>query len=369
MERSITVLIVVAVFLFTSCEETLIQEDYQNTPVRNFEVFTTDFRNMYGAFDAKKLDWDSLVQVYSQRVDNTISSEELYRILTEMLHELNDGHADLWAINHGYFRSWNRRDKPYFKGRQGMNMNDVVALQNVIRKKYLRIDYQSGSFSGWLFFYGTIVYEQKHIGYICIPTFNISDFPNDLIQKAVDEFNQLDAVVIDLRFNGGGRTEAFVGLHNRFGSEEKTYLKSSYKNGPGLTDFTPHAEHRVRPHTTSLKNKPIALLTNAYTASSSDHFVVAMKTQPDVICVGDTTCGAFSAVLERILPNGWKYRLGAQVVYGPDGRFLSDGDGNYLEGIGIAPDFYVADDWSKVMSDKDGVLDKALEELKKKIKN
>lgn len=352
-------------FIFTSCEEVLISENFENTPVHNFKVFSNDFKRMYGAFDAKKINWDSLTCVYSDRVSNEISSQELFDIFSEMLHELNDGHADIWSVNHGYFRSWNRRNKSFFKGRDGTSMYDVVTLQNVIRCQYLKNKFESGTYSGWLFFYGLIEFHDTKLGYICIPTFNISDFPNGFIQQAVEEFRHADAVIIDLRFNEGGRTEAFVSLHNRFGSEEKMYLKSKFRNGPGYNDFNQIQEHWVRPHPTSLKNKPIAILTNSYTASSSDHFVVAMKTQPNVICVGDTTCGAFSAVLERILPNGWKYRLGAQVVYGTDGQYLQDSKGNYLEGIGIAPDYYVADDWDQIRVNKDAVLDKALYELQR----
>lgn len=122
--------------------------------------------------------------------------------------------------------------------------------------------------------------------------------------------------------------------------------------------------HRVQPHNPTLQGKPMAILTNAYTASSSDHFVLAMKTQPNVITVGDTTCGAFSAVLERILPNGWKYRLGAQVVFNPEGNYLCDERGHYLEGLGIIPDYVVTDKWNMVVNQKDAVLEKALSELK-----
>jgi hypothetical protein len=362
--RSIDFLILItAGIVFISCEKMLLKEDSENTPSKVFQAFTGDFRNLYGAFDAKNLDWDLLTKEYSEKVHDDMNSADLYEVLTEMLDVLNDGHADIMSIEHGHFRSWNRRGKPYFKGREGTNLNDVISMQNVIRTEYLKNQFKSGSYSGWLFFYGMIEYNEKKLGYICIPTFNIGDFPNAFIQEAIDEFMELDGVIIDLRFNGGGRTEAFVSLHNRFGSVEKMYLKSRFRNGLGLNDFTPIAEHWVRPHATSLKNKPIAILTNAYTASSSDHFVVAMKTQPDVICVGDTTYGAFSAVFERILPNGWKYRLGAQVVYDTDGSYLQDQNGNYLEGIGIAPDFYVEDDWNHVLQKKDAVLDKALLEI------
>ncbi|MCE1200934.1 MAG: S41 family peptidase [Bacteroidia bacterium] len=351
--------------IITSCEKELINDVYDNTPTGNFKAFTDDFRDLYGAFNAKKLNWDSLSMFYAGRINDHTSSDSLYRVFCAMLNTLNDGHADLWAPQYGHFRSWNRRNKPFFVGREGMNMNDIVVLQNLLKSKYLKDEFQSGQFSGWQFFYGTIQYEQKAWGYICIPTFNIADYPVSFIQEAVNHFNTLDGVIIDLRFNQGGRTDAFVSTHNRFGSVETLYLKSRFRNGPRPDDFTPLADHRVRPHTNSLKNKPIAILTNAYTASSSDHFVLAMKTQPNVITVGDTTCGAFSAVIERILPNGWKYRLGAQEVYAPDGNLLTDSRGQYLEGIGIVPDFAVNDNWAMINNKNDLVLEKALSEISK----
>jgi len=358
-------LFLVLLLLFCACEHIVIPERFENTPVHNFNHFSSDFRNLYGAFDAKGIDWDSLTQVYSEAVTDDMSSLELYTVLTEMLDILNDGHATLQSPEHGFFRSWNRRDKPYFTHRDGRDMDDVSTLRNVIKTAYLNNDLESGTYSGWEFFYGTIDHNEKNIGYLCVPSFNLYNFPNAFIQEAVDAFRECDAVIIDLRFNGGGTTEAFVSLQNRFASEEKLYMRSRFRNGTDPDDFTLVAEHWIKPHATALPAKPIAILSNAYTASSSDHFVVAMKTQPDVICVGDTTFGAFSSVLERILPNGWNYRLGAQVVYGPDGEYLQDAQGNYLEGIGIAPDFFVADDWDMITQNRDAVLEKALFELSK----
>jgi C-terminal processing protease CtpA/Prc len=69
-----------------------------------------------------------------------------------------------------------------------------------------------------------------------------------------------------------------------------------------------------------------------------------------------------------MLPNGWKIRLGAQVVYATDGSLLSDSKGNYLEGIGIAPDIYVQDKLKEIRQGKDAPLDAALKEIVKKIR-
>lgn len=75
-----------------------------------------------------------------------------------------------------------------------------------------------------------------------------------------------------------------------------------------------------------------------------------------------------SPVVEKMLPNGWKYRLGSQVALNPDGTKLCDADGRYLEGTGIAPDYYAPDKWYPFTQGSDAPLNKALEELRKRIK-
>lgn len=354
-------------FFFWGCEEQLITEEYTNTPKGNFDAFWNEFDRFYGAFEVKKINWDSLKEVYSENISDTSTSKQLFGAMCGLLNELNDGHADLFSAELGYYRSWNRRNKPFFSDSRTNDWKNVAYMQNTIKTTYLKGKYTSEDYSGSIFFWGTIPYNGKSVGYICIPTFNLSDYPNQFIQTAIDSFNHLDAVIIDLRFNGGGKTEAFVSSLNSFASEKVLYLKSQFRDGARHTDFTKMDDHWVMPHTNCLKNKPIAILQNSYSASSSDHFILGMKSQPNVITVGDTTCGAFSAVLERVLPNGWKFRLGAQVVYSPTGTPLSDSNGNYLEGIGLAPDFFVADKWRSIQKGIDQPLNKALDVLRKQL--
>ncbi len=346
--------------LVVSCEQVLLQQPYSNTPTGNFKAFTDDFARLYGAFGPKNIDWDSITLHYSQQVNNDMSDAALFAVFCEMLNLINDGHADIYSSVFGHYRSWNRRSTPFFEGRTGNRNSDIAHLQHLIRQQYLGGEFESKDVGGWLFFYGSINHKGKKLGYLCVPTFYLNDFPREFIKKAVQEFNEMDGLVIDLRFNGGGNTDAFVWMMNLMASREKVYMQSAFRNGEAYDDFTQMVAHRVRPHADGLKEMPVVILTNAYTASSSDHFVLGMKTQQQVTIVGDTTCGAFSAVLERILPNGWKFRLGAQVVFNADGEYLSDASGLYLEGIGIAPDHHVIDSWSLVQQGKDPSLDKAL---------
>jgi len=362
------IIIALFIFLFSSCEESLIEEQYSNTPLDNYDVFWSEFDRFYGDFEAKNINWDSLKTVYAVGLSDSSDKKQLFKSITGLLNELNDGHATLDAPGTGFYRSWNRRNKSFFGDVKSNDGSSILAVHNLIRTKYMENNFESGTYSNTQFFWGTIPFENYNMGYINIPTFAISDYPNDFIQEAVDSFNNLDAVIIDLRYNGGGTTQAFVASLNSFASEKRCYLKSKFRNGPNHTNFTEMADHFTNPHPDCLKNKPIAVLMNAYSASSSDHFILGMKSQSYVITVGDSTCGAFSAVLERIMPNGWKFRLGAQVVYGPDGNLLTDSNGKYLEGIGIAPDIYAIDLFKEFKNGNDVSLDVALKELSGKIK-
>jgi carboxyl-terminal processing protease len=349
--------------IFISCEKILLDEEYPNTAYGNFDAFWQEFDRAYGAMQSKNLNWDSLKVEYGKSLNESTNDEELFNALSGLLNEINDGHADLFAPGIGYYRSWNRRNKSYYQDFNTQDLGKVGEHQSIIRRSYLNNQFQSTTVDGWFFFYGSIEKQSKTIGYLCIPTFNLNNFPDDFIQSAVNAFQNLDAVIIDLRWNGGGTTKAFVKTLNKFASAPSLFLKSKYRNGPGHGDFSEMLAHYIRPQTDCLKNKKVAILINSFTASSSEHFILGMKTQKDVITVGDTTCGAFSSVNERLLPNGWKFRLGGQILFTPDGNLLVDENGKYLEGIGLAPDYFTTDQWNYLQSDLDMPIEKAIDEL------
>jgi hypothetical protein len=363
MRTSILLVIILFSAFFVACEKILLDEEYQHMPQGNFEAFWQEFDQAYGAMQPKNLNWDSLKDVYGKTLTESTNDKELFYALCGLLNEINDGHADLFAPGIGYYRSWNRRDKPYYQDLNTQDFRKVGEHQAIIRREYLNNQFQSTTVDGWFFFYGNIEKQSKTIGYLCIPTFNLNIFPDSFIQYAVDDFQNMDAVIIDLRWNGGGTTEAFMKTLNKFASEPTLFLKSKYRNGPGHGDFSEMLEHHLRPQDNCLKNKPVAILMNSFTASSSEHFILGMKTQKDVITVGDTTCGAFSSVNERLLPNGWKFRIGGQILFTPEGSLMVDEKGNYLEGIGVSPDYFVPDQWNPLNSGLDMPLEKAVDEL------
>lgn len=352
--------VLLAGMFFFACESGIVSEPFNNTITGNYNAFCSEYHMSYGAFGAKGLDWDSLIITYGAGLSDTSSEALLYQRICGLLDEINDGHADISALDHGYYRSWNRRDSSYFADLDTQDPSYVETSRSHIRSNYMNNDYVSVNASGWNFFFGKINRAGREVGYLNIPTFGVGDFPYDLIQSAVDSMNALDGAIIDLRYNGGGTTESFVWCLNTFVHEEMFYLKSAFKNGPAPYAYTDLKEHWIRPHENSLGEIPIVVLMNDFTASSSEHLILGMITQSNVTTVGTNTCGAFSSVRECMLPNGWKFRLGSQVIFTPGGEFYTNDSGMYIEGLGITPDHVVDDQYYPALSGHDMSLDKAL---------
>jgi carboxyl-terminal processing protease len=344
-----------------SCEKNLIKEEFGDTPIEVYDAFWTEFDQFYGAFEAKGINWDSLKIVCGENLNASSGDLELYHSICRLLASLNDGHADVSPPRYKRYRSWNRRDKSFFSDSVTRDAQLINLLYNVIEYNYL-YDFQTDVSTGYLYLKGKIDYESYTIGYIHIPTFS-SKYLGDIVEEAANEFNQLDAVIIDVRFNGGGETRNYLHALNLFCTESKLYIKSKFRNGKNHGDFTEMFEHYTNPSSQGYKNKPIAILANSFTSSSSEYFILGLKTQDQVILVGDTTCGAFSQVHSRILPNGWSFRLGSQVVYTPEGQLYTTAGGDYIEGHGIAPDFYITDKFKRVEDGYDNPLGKAVHEL------
>src|SRR5690606_37881587 len=84
----------------------------------------------------------------------------------------------------------------------------------------------------------------------------------------------------------------------------------------------------------SFGTKPVAVLTNRFDFSATEHFVMATKDLSNVTTIGDTTGGAFSPIVQRSLPNGIQYTIVSSIT--------TDKHHNVFEKIGLAPEIYKA---------------------------
>jgi C-terminal processing protease CtpA/Prc len=232
-----------------------------------------------------------------------------------MLGELNDAHVSLRTPNN----QWSSSEG-------GWGTFDYESIRNYLK--------DGGNDRYTNFLYDTFKSEPE-IGYIHIESF--TDFyskPGDS-QKWAEKINDITkslahtrAIVLDIRYNGGGDPWAMEYIAGRFAAKSKDYLIESVKNGPGPNDFSSPQTRIIKPAGTRYL-KPIVLLTNGDSVSAAEWFTLALRTQEHVTHTGVTTHGAFSGRVERSMANGWLYRISPYRI--------TDTKGNCYEGIGIPP--------------------------------
>lgn len=184
-------------------------------------------------------------------------------------------------------------------------------------------------------------YEGHKIGYIRIFTFG---------HKTADEFDSAlremelhgtEAVIIDLRANGGGEVDAATAIADRLLPEGPIMVTKSRKEG----------ETKVNSKE-GCTNLPYVLLVNSSSASASEILAAAIKGNKAAPIVGETTYG--KGVLQTV----------GKIAQNSDDAFKLTyaeyfGPGNLkINGKGIKPDYEV-----KLTADsgKDTQLEKALE--------
>ncbi|MGC8803723.1 MAG: S41 family peptidase [Bacteroidales bacterium] len=338
------------------CTDEWLKEPYANNPLDVFDAVWTEFDHTYGAFEAKGIDWDSCRVVYRSQLHPDADNDLLYAVLCDLLGELNDGHVQLIANRYRRFFSVPIPtifpDSKYYE-----NASEISLLFDVIKSRYLSQFSDSGSF-----FYGFINLKTvpEKIGYLYVPGFNSLGFPMDFIDRANANFADCGGLIVDLRFNGGGSSEVLTAFANRFADRERVFILSKIRNGPRHNDFTPLITHKIRPQGKNMGEKPLIVLVNRHTASSAEHFVMAMRARPRTLIVGDTTAGALSTVVQRIAPNGWEFRTCPQVLYDTTGRLLRNADGRYPDGVGLPPDLFVRNWLKEIYRGYDRVLAAAL---------
>ena len=172
-----------------------------------------------------------------------------------------------------------------------------------------------------------------------------------------EELRGARAVLVDLRENGGGETEAMTDIASLF-----------LPAGLGLGRFTDR-EGRVRlePHTRARLfsvahapatfDGPVVVLTGARTASASEVFAAALKERGRATVIGEATCGCVLGIRRRhTLPDGGLLDI-SEMDYRTAG-------GRRLEGAGLEPDERVAPTRRDIQNGLDAPLARALELLK-----
>jgi hypothetical protein len=170
-----------------------------------------------------------------------------------------------------------------------------------------------------------------NIGYISFTGFNnLTSRSRKIVESVMSFVEDTDAVIFDLRKNGGGSPE-MIQLISSYFFTEKTHLNSFYNRQTGaLTEFWTfdNIKGKKRP------NVPIYVLTSDYTFSAAEEFSYNLKHLKRGTIVGEATGGGANPVTYFNLGNGFRSSIPISKAVNPITK-------TNWEGIGVQPDVKV----------------------------
>jgi hypothetical protein len=356
----------------TACGKWIVGDNIRNSPQNNYDVFYQTVKENYSFFPEKEVDWDALDHIYRPMVNDSISNDSLYYILSKMLYELKDGHVNLYV---GHNRS---RNADWYL--------DYPANFNAgfLNRNYWGTDYQSTGplLNTWL----------DSIGYIYYPRFS-STISKSNLDHVLNRFANAKGLIIDVRENGGGSMGNVWRLVERFVDTTMVMGTMDYKTGPSNSQFSsqdtfiikPKVDYRARAEaeakrkkkkkkdkeeedtdkkedirgpgtwavadsTAMFLNKPIVVLINRHSYSATNFFSAFMSNLPNVTLIGDRSGGGGGIPVSFELPNGWKFRLSATRTFLPDGTNIESG---------IEPDIYQNTGPAEELLGLDAIIERA----------
>lgn len=328
-----------AVCILTLCTACVDEEQYANTPQGNFEALWKIIDEHYCFLDYKKetygLDWNEKHHKYRVRINDDMTSKQLFEVLADMLAELRDGHVNLSAPHDlGRYWAWHE-DYP-------TNFSDTLC------RRYMGTDYKIAS---------GLQYRvlDDNIGYVRYESFSSAIGAGNL-DEVMMELAVCRGLIVDIRENGGGDLTNAEKLAARFTNEKRLVGYMQHKTGKGHSDFSDMEPRYLEPSSGLRWQKPVVVLTNRHVFSAANEFTMYMKAMPQVTIVGDHTGGGAGLPLSSSLPNGWSVRFSAVPMY--------DAEKHSTE-FGIAPDYLVQLSDEDFRMGKDTMIEFARQLLRK----
>jgi hypothetical protein len=283
----------------------------------------------YSYRDRNKIDWAKEFTARQKQFENAKTANEFARAAAHLLRLAEDAHVSVAA---GDVRIFTRANSA------SPNFNYQVLRQAVPAWN----QHESGLITGRF---------DDGIGYILFS--NCSKQQADAFDAALDELKDTKALIIDLRFNGGGDELAARQVAGRFIDKPATYSKNRLReNGAWRGPF----DRIVEPRTDRQRyTKSVAVLIGPKIVSSAESFVLMMKHGANAKLIGAPTRGSSGRPMPHQLGNGVTVYLSSWEDQLPDGTLL--------EAAGISPDIPI-NTTPRALANSDPILEAALKSLR-----
>ena len=175
-----------------------------------------------------------------------------------------------------------------------------------------------------------------NVAYLELRSFGYpADVVEDAVARALGGVADADALIIDVRRNGGGSPQMVALVSSYLFGPDSVHLNSLYFRPADRTDhFWTRSSVRGGRFGPA---KPVYVLTSRRTFSAAEEFTYNLQSLKRATIVGDTTGGgAHPGGVERVHPN-----FG---VFVPSGRAINPITRTNWEGTGVRPDMPVASD-------------------------
>jgi C-terminal processing protease CtpA/Prc len=196
----------------------------------------------------------------------------------------------------------------------------------------------------------------NHIGFITISQWRGKQLPN-YFDRVLEQMRHTRGLILDVRLNGGGSEPLAKRVAARFLDREVVYAYSQYRNGPKHTDLTDTKPRKARPRGPWRYDRPVVLLIGNRCMSSNESFIAMMTTAPQVVTMGDRTCGSSGNPKLVRLPLGITVSVPQWIDYLPDGMPLDE--------RGIEPEVPFVGTANAFQGERDELVTAALQRLRK----
>ncbi|MEQ8764827.1 MAG: S41 family peptidase [Planctomycetota bacterium] len=166
-----------------------------------------------------------------------------------------------------------------------------------------------------------------NVGYLDLRGFLPTQFASETAIAAMTFLGNSDAIIIDLRFNGGGSPAMVALITSYFFDAEPVHLNSLYYRPTDSTQqwwTLPYVPGKRYPDT------PLYVLTSNRTFSAAEEFSYNLRSRERATLVGETTGGGAH-------PGGTEWIDEHFQIWVPRGRAINPITGTNWEGTGVEP--------------------------------
>ena len=286
---------------------------------------------------AKRIEKDLKNKLKKETYDDISTIEEFTQRLTEDMEAIaHDGHLSIRPAMEEEMRRAAQRDKP----------TEEERAKHIAWEAYQNYGFEK------------IERLQGNIGYLKLTMFSNAPGAGPTAISAMNFLGNCEAIIIDLRDNGGG-TPSMIQFISSYFFEEPTHLNTFYirKGNKSEQYWTQRYVEGKR-----LVEVPLFILTSNMTFSAAEEFTYDMKNLKRATIIGETTGGGAHPTTVHIFTDTG---VAANIPYG---RAVNPITNTNWEGTGIEPDIQVprdeALDVAKIEAMK-GILKSSAEDWKK----